>query len=101
MTQNILDIHRFHHGFRQEKKAVQLLKLPKLKIKSPSQNATEDICDFQDAKYRFNWCREPFLILVEKQPIGSYEELVELVKLNRFEGREFLEVELQPLLAGG
>jgi hypothetical protein len=80
---------------------VQLLNLPKLKIKSLSQNATEDICDFQEAKYRFNWGHEPFLILVEKQPITSYEELVELAKLNRFKGREFLEVELQPLLVGG
>ena len=61
----------------------------------------EDICDFQEAKYRFNWGHEPFLIFVEKQPIASYEELIELVKLNQFKDREFLEVELQPLLAGG
>lgn len=76
-------------------------KLPKLKIKLPSPNVAEDICDFQEAKYRFNWGHEPFLILVEKQPIASYEELIELVKLNQFKDREFLEVELQPLLAGG
>ncbi len=77
------------------------MKLPKLKIKLPSPNGAEDICDLQEAKYRFNWGHEPFLILVEKKPIASYEELIELVKLNRFEDREFLEVELQPLLAGG
>ena len=75
--------------------------LPKLRIKLPSPNAAEDICNLQEAKYRFNWGHEPFLILVEKQPVSSYEELIEFVKLNRFEDREFLEVELQPLLAGG
>jgi hypothetical protein len=75
--------------------------LPKLRIKLPSPNAAEDICNLQEAKYRFNWGHEPFLILVEKQPVSSYAELIEFVKLNRFEDREFLEVELQPLLAGG
>jgi hypothetical protein len=74
---------------------------PKLRIKLPSPGAAEDICDLQEARYRFNWGHEPFLILVEKQPISSYEELMEFVKLNRLKDREFLEVELQPLLAGG
>ena len=77
------------------------MKLPKLKIKIPSPNVAEDICDFREAQYRFNWGHEPFLILVEKQPISSYEELIELAKLDRFKDREFLKVELQPLLAGG
>jgi hypothetical protein len=77
------------------------MKLPKLKIRLPSPNGAEDICDLQEAKYRFNWGHEPFLILVEKKPIASYEELMEFVKMNRFKDREFLEVELQPLLAGG
>lgn len=75
--------------------------LPKLRIKLPSPNAAEDICDLQEAKYRFNWGHEPFLILVEKQPVSSYEELIEFAKLNRFKDREYLEVELQPFLAGG
>jgi hypothetical protein len=77
------------------------MNLPKLRIKLPSPNAAEDICDLQEAKHRFNWGHEPFLILVEKQPISSYEELIEFAKQNRFRDRPFLEVELQPLLAGG
>ncbi len=77
------------------------MNLPRLRIKLPSPNGAEDICDLQEAKHRFNWGHEPFLILVEKQPIASYEELIELVQLNRFKDKEFLEVELQPLLAGG
>ena len=77
------------------------MNLPRLRIKLPSQCAAEDICDLQEARYRFNWGHEPFLILVEKQPISSYEELIEFVKQSRFEDREVLDVELQPLLAGG
>ena len=75
--------------------------LPKLRIKLPSPSTAEDICDLQEARHRFNWGHEPFLILVEKQPVASYEELVELVKRNRFKDKDLLEVELQPLLAGG
>jgi hypothetical protein len=75
--------------------------LPKLRIKLPSPNSVEDICDLHEAQHRFNWGHEPFLILVEKKPVASYEELIEFAKLNRFKDKEFLEVELQPLLAGG
>jgi hypothetical protein len=77
------------------------MNLPKLRIKPPSPHGAEDICGLQEAKYRFNWGHEPFLILVEKQPISSYEELIEFVERNSLKDREFLEVELQPLLAGG
>lgn len=77
------------------------MNLPKLRIKLPSPNEAEDICDLQEAKHRFNWGHEPFLILVEKQPVSSYEELIKLVNQNPYKDREFLEVELQPLLAGG
>ena len=75
--------------------------LPKLRIKPLFSHGAEDICDLQEAKHRFNWGHEPFLILVEKQPISSYEELIEFVERNSLKDREFLEVELQPLLAGG
>ena len=76
-------------------------KLPKLRIKPLSPNVAEDIFEFDQAQHRFNWGHEPFLILVENQPVASYEELVELAKQDRFREKEFLEVELQPLLAGG
>jgi hypothetical protein len=75
--------------------------LPKLKIKLPSQNEAQDICSLEQAKYRFNWGHEPFLIVVEGQLVNSFDDLMELTKQDRFKGREFLEVEIQPLLAGG
>jgi len=77
------------------------MSLPKLRIKLPSPNAAEDICDLQEARYRFNWGHDPFLILVEKQPISSYDELIEFVQRNDFANKEYLEVELHPFLAGG
>ncbi len=77
------------------------MSLPKLRIKPLTSHGVEDICDLQEAKHRFNWGHEPFLILVEKQPIASYEELIEFVERNSLQDREFLEVELQPLLTGG
>ncbi len=77
------------------------MNLPKLRIKPLSSPGPEDSCDLEEAKHRFNWGHEPFLILVEKQPISSYEELIEFVEKNSLQDREFLEVELQPLLAGG
>jgi len=77
------------------------MNLPKLRIKLPAPNVAEDVCDLQEARHRFNWGHEPFLILVEKQPIASYEELMGFVNRNPLKDKEFLEVELQPLLAGG
>jgi hypothetical protein len=77
------------------------MNFPKLRIKPLSSHGVEDICDLQEAKHRFNWGHEPFLILVEKKPISSYEQLIELAKQSPFKDKEFLEIELQPLLAGG
>ena len=76
-------------------------KLPRLRIKPSSPGAPEDIFDLEQAQYRFSWGHEPFLIVVEGQPVSSYEDLARLVQQDRFRGKEFLEVELHPLLAGG
>lgn len=75
--------------------------LPRLKIRLPSQNEEPEICSLEEAGYRFNWGREPFLIVVEGQFINSYDDLLELARQDRFKGKLFLEVEIQPLLAGG
>ncbi len=75
--------------------------LPRLKIKLPSSTVAEEICDLEQAKYRFNWGHEPFLILVENETVFSYDDLVKLAQQDRFKSKEFLTVELQPFLAGG
>ncbi len=76
-------------------------KLPRLRIKPSSPGAPEDVFDLEQARYRFNWGHEPFLIVVEGQPVSSYEELTQLAEQDLFGEKEVLEVELHPLLAGG
>jgi len=75
--------------------------LPKLRIRFPSANTAPEICNLEEAQYRFNWGIEPFLIAVEGQFINSFEDLIELTKQDLFKSREFLEVELFPWLDGG
>ena len=74
---------------------------PKLRIRLPAPSETRDICSLEQAQYRFNWGHDPFLIVVEGKAISSYHDLMELAKQDRFKDKEFLEVEVQPLLAGG
>jgi hypothetical protein len=75
--------------------------LPKLRIRLPSDHEAQDVCGVEEARYRFNWGRDPFLVVVEGQVVRSFEELLDLASQDRFTVKEFLEVEIQPLLAGG
>jgi len=75
--------------------------LPKLRIRLPSDHEAQDVYSVEEARYRFNWGRDPFLVVVEGQVVRSFEELLDLASQDRFKDREFLEVEIQPLLAGG
>ena len=75
--------------------------LKKLKIKLPYNNETQDICTIEEAMYRFNWGHEPFLIIVEGRFVSSFEELIRLSEEEPFKEKDFLDVEIQPLLAGG
>lgn len=76
-------------------------KFPKLKIRLPHSDNANEICTIEEAQYRFNWGHEPFLIIVEGHPVSSYEELIELTKDEHLKERDFLNVEIQPLLVGG
>ena len=75
-------------------------RLPKLKIKLPFGNSDEDICELEQAKYRFTYGQEG-LVVVEGQVVNSYEELVQLASRDDYKDKEFLEVELLPTLPGG
>jgi hypothetical protein len=75
--------------------------LPKLRIRLPSDHEAQDVCSVEEARYRFDWGRDPFLVVVEGQHVRSFEELLDLAGQERFKDREFLEVEIHPLLAGG
>jgi hypothetical protein len=75
--------------------------LPKLRVRLPSDHEAQDVYSIEEARYRFNWGRDPFLIVVEGRHVSSFDELLDLVRQERFKGRPFLDVEIQPLLAGG
>ena len=77
-----------------------MAKLPKLKVKLPFGDASEDICEVEQAKYRFSYSGE-VLVVVEGQVVNSHEELVELASRDDYQDKEFLEVELLPALMGG
>ena len=73
----------------------------KLRIRLPSENEAQDTCNLEEASYRFNWGHEPFVVVVEGQFVHSFDDLIALSKEDRFKDREFLEVDIQPMLAGG
>ncbi len=75
--------------------------LPKLRIRLPSNHEAQDVYRVEEARYRFNWGRDPFLVVVEGQRVRSFEELRDLAGQDRFKGRKFIEVEVPPRLAGG
>ena len=75
--------------------------LPRLRIKFPSQHVPEDTCTLEEAPHRFNWGHEPFLIVVEGRAISTYQELRDFAEQDPFRDKEYLEVELEPILIGG
>ena len=76
-------------------------KLPKLKVQSPFESGNEgDICDLEQAKRRFDYGSES-VVLVDGQVANSYEELIQIATQKRYKDKEFLEVVLLPLIAGG
>jgi hypothetical protein len=73
----------------------------KLRIKLPSDSEARDVCSIEEARYRFNWGREPFVVIAEGEFVPCFDDLTKLAGEDRFKDREFLDVEIQPLLAGG
>jgi len=73
--------------------------LPKLKIKLPLGNLSEDVCELEQAKYRLNF--DDGVLLVEGQTVHSYDELVQLATQDNYKNKEFLEVVLLQVIDGG
>ncbi len=74
--------------------------LPKLKIKLPFGPLMWDYCSLDEAKHRFDFIPET-LVSVEGQLIHSYEELVSIATQDCNKNRQFIEIELIPLIGGG
>jgi hypothetical protein len=74
-------------------------RLPKIKIKLPSVNPQEYICDLEQAGEYLDF--ELGVFLVEGQGVHSYDELVRIVTLDKYKDVEFIIVELlQPIVGG-
>ncbi len=76
-------------------------KLPKLKIKLPFGNSDEDICELEQAKYRFSFGGNAMVLIVDGQVPQSYEELVQLATQDKYKNKEFINAELIIEMFGG
>ncbi len=75
--------------------------LPRLKVTTHWVDAqpTEQVLDFEQARLLlFDYGN---IVVVEREVVRSYEELVRLASQDRFKGRTYLDVELERIVAGG
>jgi hypothetical protein len=74
--------------------------LPKIKIKLlPATYPIEDVFDLEQARERLNF--NAGMIMIDGKRIQSYEELVELVSQDKYQGQEFVEIVGILPVAGG
>ncbi len=75
-------------------------RFPKLKVTHwVDTQPSQEMIDFEQAPYfLFNY---DAIVVVEGEVIYSYEDLVQLASQDRFKDRDFLEVQLETVLAGG
>jgi hypothetical protein len=77
-----------------------LSKYPKLKIRGLGWDASEEIRDFDQAKY-LPFGNDDLIIVVEDQVINSLEDLLKLVTLDEYKGKEYLEIKFLSVIIGG
>jgi hypothetical protein len=73
---------------------------PKLKVTHIIDGQrSEEMIDFEQApQMLFNY---DVIVAVEGEVIRTYEELVQMASQDRFKDREFLEVQMETVIAGG
>ncbi len=76
-----------------------MAKYPRLKVTGIGWNASEEVREFEQARH-FPFTHN-VIIMVEGHVIRSYEELLELVKHEHYQDRDFLKVTYLPMLGGG
>jgi PDZ domain-containing secreted protein len=59
----------------------------------------EDIYELEDAKYLLDFTDR--IVMVDGQKIGSYDELVKIVKQEKYRDRDFIEIVQIPAIMGG
>jgi hypothetical protein len=74
-------------------------RLPKIKIKLPSGDPKEYICDLEQAGDYLDF--EKGVFVVAGQGVHSYEELVRIATMDKYKNTDFIVVELlQPIVGG-
>ena len=75
--------------------------LPKLKVTNWSSGSpVEEMVDFEKAREFLDF-NPSVSVKVEGEVLVAYDELVRLARREHFQGREYLEVEIMPLISGG
>jgi len=75
--------------------------LLKLKVTNWSSGSpVVGIVDFEKAREFLDF-NPNVSVKVEGEVLVAYDELVRMARQERFQGREFLEVEIMPLISGG
>ena len=78
--------------------------LPKLEISKPAGYPNVEVLDLAQAReyLEFLWSYgSAVIVTVEGQMLGSYEKLVELANRDCYKDKEFLKVEVWPVVGGG
>jgi len=77
-----------------------MYEFPKLKVTHLIDGQrSEEMIDFEQAPhFLFNY---DVIVAVEGEVIRTYEELVQLASRDRFRDRDFLEVQMETVIAGG
>jgi len=77
-----------------------LKKLPKLIIRGLGWDTSEEIRDFDQAKY-LPFGSDDLVIVVEEQVVRSLEDLLQLVALEQYKDKEYLEIKFLSVVVGG
>jgi hypothetical protein len=72
--------------------------MPKLLIKSFG-DPGEDICELEEVKYLFGVPNQ--LIVIDGQPVRSFDELGRIAAQEKYKDQEFIEVVQIPAVTGG
>ncbi len=73
---------------------------PKLKVTHwIDGKASQEMLEFEQAPYFL--FKYDVIVAVEGEVIRSYEELIKLASQDRFKERDFLDVQLETVIAGG
>jgi len=81
------------------KGGIKISQSPKIKILLPAGYPDEDPFELEEARSRLNFASG--MILVDGQRLRSYDDLVRLAALDKYQNQEYIEVVAIMLIAGG